>query len=104
MMAPSDEHLVIFVMCSWQPALAATVAIAFTSVLHSSQEVLYPFSQILTEPALSTQIWTAVPLQEAKLAATQMSGPTSSSADSFRLNFFPSVCFTPQLIFRGQGT
>ena len=38
--APGDEHRRIFWMYSWQPIPAATAAMAFTSVVHSAQELL----------------------------------------------------------------
>ena len=55
---PTLEHLVTFWMNSWVPKADATLLMAATKVVQSEQEELYPFFQIATEPALSTQIVT----------------------------------------------
>ena len=104
MTAPVPEHRVIFSMVTRQPIPAATVAMAFTRVVLSPQLLLYPFFQIRTDPMLSTHIRTGLPRHHRCPAVTHTSGPTSSKADSFLLNFFPSSALTPQFIFLAQGT
>ncbi len=101
---PVLEQQVIFSIATVQPAAVATVLIALTRVEQRLQRVLYPFHQMPTEPALSTQIRTGRPLHVAWSADTQISGPTSSRADIFLHSLRPSVCFAPELIFRPQGT
>ena len=61
------------------------------------------FLQIPTEPALSTQMQIGRRLHKCRPAAMQMSGPTSSNADSLRLNLFPSCPLMPQLILWPHG-
>jgi hypothetical protein len=50
-----SEQRRIFRMCTVQPIAAATAWIVVTIVLDSAHLVLYPFSHIATELALSTQ-------------------------------------------------
>jgi hypothetical protein len=87
MAAPAVEHRRIFCTSNLQPMAAATVAVAFTNVVHNTHLVLYPFFQIVTEPTLSTQTRTGRPLHQAAPAVTHKSGPTSSSAESFLESF-----------------
>jgi hypothetical protein len=65
--------------------------------------VLYPFFQMATDPALSTQQVACVFANFQCPAATATSGPISSKADNFRPTFFPSTRQPPALIFFGQG-
>jgi hypothetical protein len=93
-----SEHLAILSMDNVQPSAAVTLPIALTSVVHSWQEVLYPFLHMPTEPELSTQIRTGRLRQLFLAAETQTSGPTSSRADNFLLKRFPSVPLMPQFM------
>jgi hypothetical protein len=96
-------HLVIFNTSKRQPIPAATVAIAFTSVVHSRQFRLYPLRYTSTEPALSTQICNTCPRHSAAAAEMTTSGPISSKADNLRPTFFPSMRQPPALILLAQG-
>jgi hypothetical protein len=59
-LAPVDEHLVIFMTSNLHPMAAATVAAALAMVVHSLQFLLYPFLNTSTAPMLSTQTLTGM--------------------------------------------
>jgi hypothetical protein len=102
--APVSEHRVIFSMLTVAPRAAAIRLIAATSVVQSEHDELYPFRQMATDPALSTQIRTGLLRQMADPLARQMSGPTSSKADNFFRSCRPSSDLILLLIFLPQGT
>jgi len=75
--APTTDGLVILSMVNVQPRAAATLPMARTRVEHRGQLELYPFLQMPTEPALSTQTRTGRKRQYCRPALMQISGPTS---------------------------
>ena len=103
-MAPSWLHRVIFSMLTLHPIAAATLPMADTSVVQSRHLVLYPFLQMPTHPALSTQMRTGQRRQCCRPALTHMRGPTNSRADNFRLMRLPSAAFTLLFIRGLHGT
>jgi hypothetical protein len=102
--APTTDGLVILSMVNVQPRAAATLPMARTRVEHRGQLELYPFLQMPTEPALSTQTRTGRKRQYCRPALMQISGPTSSRADNWLLSRFPSSALIPKLMRLPHGT
>jgi hypothetical protein len=92
------EHLVILSTVKVQPIAAAMRPIAVTIVVQSGHRVLYPFFQTPIDPELSTHTLTGQRLQYLRPALMQMSGPSSSRADSFLLKRLPSEARMPLLM------
>ena len=97
-LGPVREHLVTFRISTLHPSAAATVLSAFTMVVDSRHQLLYPLCQIRTTPALSTQMFTGHPLQLSAHTTRLTCGPISSRAVRFLPTFFPSTFHLPLLI------
>ena len=102
-MGPLLEHLVTFRMSTWQPSPAATTLMALTMVVLRLQKLLYPFRQMPTDPALSTQILSGLERHISANMTNPASGPISSKAESFLPTFLPSTFQEPPLTLMDQG-
>ena len=101
--APGVEHLQILQTYRRQPRPSATTPAALATVEVRRQEVVYPFLNMCTAPALSTHTLTSWFRHSAAPHATTNRGPISSSRLSFLANERPLSSSDPALMQRGHG-